>query len=158
MEIVAKITRRVSHILFYDIRHDFYIKSSAIGQSGSVLVVSFNVYPMDYGNQEFKNASSNHMVSKNVAAAMFVAVSRPFFQDLIFYVRLCLCYCYSALCPTVIQTRRTSDYRRITTSLPESLEELMRNSRSRCLHRCVFSDWAKTLSVTQSPYSGLSLR
>ena len=120
-----KTTRRVSLILFYDIRHDFYTKSSAIGQSGSILVAAFNVYPMDYGKQEFKSASSNHMVSKNVSVAMFVVVSRPFFQNFIVYLSLCLCYCYFALCPTVIQTRRTSYYRRITTSLPESLDERM---------------------------------
>ena len=39
VEIAAK-TARVSLILFYDIRHDFYIKSSAIGQSVSILVAA----------------------------------------------------------------------------------------------------------------------
>ena len=62
---------------------------------------------------------------------MFVVVSRPFFHDFIFYIRLCLGYCYSALCPTVIQTRRTSVCHRITTFL----DQRMRNSRSRALVR-----------------------
>ena len=39
MEIAAK-TTRVSLILFYNIRHKFYVKSSAIGQSGTILVAA----------------------------------------------------------------------------------------------------------------------
>ena len=34
---IAAKTTRVSLILFYNIRHDFYVKSSAIGQSGTIL-------------------------------------------------------------------------------------------------------------------------
>ena len=38
-EIAAK-TTHVSRFLFYNIRHDFYVKSSAIGQSGTILVAA----------------------------------------------------------------------------------------------------------------------
>ena len=47
------------------------------------------------------------MISKTWQTPFLLISSRPFatrFSKIWFYVRLCLCYCYSALCSTVIQT------------------------------------------------------
>ena len=59
-EIVAE-TSRVSLVLFYNIRHDFYVKSSAIGQSGTILVASRRLSKWKPRIQYFL---SNHMASK----------------------------------------------------------------------------------------------
>ena len=53
---------------------------------------------------------------------------------------------------------RTSVCRRITPFLDQRINAKFAKSMSACL---LFTDWAKTLSpasVTQSPYSGLTLR
>ena len=85
---------------------------------------------------------------QNMAGAISVDQFSPIFQRFDFYVRLCLCYCYSALCSTVIQTAGVG--------LSLSQDNAFSGSADQCEIRevdvCVFTDWAKTPSVTQPQY------
>ena len=63
-EIAVK-TMRVSLILFYNIRHDFYVKSSAIGQSGTMLTFI-------QWKPRIQPFTSNHLASKMLWAPLLL--------------------------------------------------------------------------------------
>ena len=94
----------ISLILFYNIRHDFYVKSSAIGQSGKF-------YPMETKNSTFH--LEPHGQQKCCGRAIVVDHSSlPFFKELILRYLNSVYDCSSALCPKVPKTCRTSACRR----------------------------------------------
>ena len=86
---------------------------------------------------------------QNMTGAISVDQFSPVFQRFDFtYVRLCLCYCSSGLCSTVIQTAGVGLSLSQDNAFSGSVDQCEIREVDVCV--CVFTDWAKTPSVTQS--------